>query len=163
MDLPRWAFSVLPVGVAAGLGGLAAKDAPKVYARLTKPRWAPPASAFGPVWSILYVTTGVTGWRLFRSASRRTKTLHLVQLSLNAAWPALFFGIRDKRSSLVVIALLDCALVAEIASLRNEDAEAATLLLPYFVWSMFATMLNASVSDPGRESASRSAFGLSSL
>jgi len=125
-------------------GGLAAKDAPKVYARLTKPRWAPPASVFGPVWSILYLTNGVAGWRLLRSASRRTKTLHLVQLSLNAAWPVLFFGVRDKRSSLVVIALLDCALVAEIASLRNEDAGAASLLLPYLVWSMFATVLNAS-------------------
>jgi tryptophan-rich sensory protein len=87
----------------------------------------------------------------------------LVQLSLNAAWPVLFFRVRDKRSSLVVIALLDCALVAEIASLRNEDAAAASLLLPYLVWSTFATALNASVSDPGTAMASRSAVGLSSL
>ena len=151
MDLARWGFSVLPVGVAAGAGGLAAKDAPKVYARLTKPRWAPPASAFGPVWSALYLTMGVAGWRLFRSASGRTKALHLVQLSLNAAWPAVFFGVRDKRSSLVIIGLLDCALAAEIASLRREDSVAASLLLPYLGWSAFATALNASVSDPGGE------------
>ncbi len=151
MDLARWGFSVLPVGVAAGAGGLAAKDAPKVYARLTKPRWAPPASAFGPVWSVLYLTMGVAGWRLFRSASGRTKALHLVQLSLNAAWPAVFFGVRDKRSSLVIIGLLDCALAAEIASLRRQDPVAASLLLPYLAWSAFATVLNASVSDPGEE------------
>ena len=151
MDLARWGFSVLPVGVAAGAGGLAAKDAPKVYARLTKPRWAPPASAFGPVWSVLYLSMGVAGWRLFRSASGRTKVLHLVQLSLNAAWPAVFFGVRDKRSSLVIIGLLDCALAAEIASLRRQDPVAASLLLPYLAWSAFATVLNASVSDPGEE------------
>jgi tryptophan-rich sensory protein len=153
MDLPRWAYSVLPVGIAAGLGGLAAKDAPEVYAGLTKPRWAPPASVFGPVWSILYLATGLAGWKLFRSGSRRTKTLHLVQLSLNTAWPAVFFGVRDKRSSLVIIALLDCALAAEVASLRHEDSAAASLLLPSLAWSAFATALNASVSDPGRHSA----------
>ena len=125
-------YSHLPVGVAAGAGGLAAKDAPKVYARLTKPRWAPPASAFGPVWSVLYLSMGVAGWRLFRSASGRTKVLHLVQLSLNAAWPAVFFGVRDKRSSLVIIGLLDCALAAEIASLRRQGpcGGIAALALP---------------------------------
>jgi translocator protein len=148
MDFSRWAFSVLPVGAAAGLGGLAARDAPVVYGRLTKPSWAPPASVFGPVWSVLYLTTGFAGWKLFSSASKRTKTLHLVQLSLNAAWPAMFFGIRDKRSSLVVIGLLDAVLAAEIASLRHENAAAASLLLPYLAWSAFATVLNATVSEP---------------
>jgi benzodiazapine receptor len=87
---------------------------------------------------------------LYRSASPRTKALHLIQLSLNAAWPALFFGVRDKRSSLVVIALLDCALAAEVVSLRHEDSVAASLLLPYLAWSAFATALNASVGDPGQ-------------
>ena len=148
MDIPRWAFSVLPVGAAAGLGGLAARDAPVVYGRLAKPSWAPPASVFGPVWSVLYLTTGIAGWKLFRSASKRTKTLHILQLSLNAAWPALFFGVRDKRSSLVVIALLDASLAAEITSLRREDPTAASLLLPYLAWSAFATVLNATVSEP---------------
>ena len=148
MDIPRWAFSVVPVGAAAGLGGLASRDAPVVYGRLTKPPWAPPASVFGPVWSALYLANGIAGWRLFRTASKRTKTLHLLQLSLNAAWPALFFGVRDKRSSLVVIALLDAVLAAEVASLRREDATAAALLLPYLAWSAFATALNAMVSEP---------------
>jgi len=151
MDIRRWAFSVVPVGVAAGVGGVGARDAQSTYARLTKPTWAPPAGAFGPVWSVLYVTIGVAGWRLFRSGSGRTRALHLAQLSLNAAWPALFFGIRNKRSSLVVIALLDAVVAAEIVSLRREDPVAAAVLLPYLGWSGFATVLNATVSDPGDE------------
>jgi len=149
MDVRRWVFAVAPVGAAAGLGGLGARGAERTYARLKKPAWAPPAGVFGPVWSVLYVTMGAAGWRLFRSASGRTKGLHLAQLALNAAWPALFFGVRDKRSSLVVIGLLDAVLVAEILSLRDEDRVAAALLLPYLKWSAFATLLNAAVSDPG--------------
>jgi tryptophan-rich sensory protein len=149
MEPRRLAFSVLPVGAAAGVGGLGARRAKETYARLIKPSWAPPAAAFAPAWSFLYVTIGIAGWRMFRSASRRTKLLHLAQLSLNGAWPALSFGVRDKRSSLVVIALLDTVLVAEILSLSHEDREAASLLLPYLGWSGFATLLNVAVSDPG--------------
>ena len=150
MDSRRWAFSVLPVGAAAGLGGWGARDAKHTYARLTKPTWAPPAGAFGPVWSVLYLMTGVAGWRLYRSGSGSTRFLHLAQLTLNAAWPALFFGVRDKRASLMVIALLDAALAAEILSLRDDDPAAAALLLPYLGWCGFATILNASVGDPGK-------------
>jgi tryptophan-rich sensory protein len=109
------------------------------------PLWAPPAAAFGPVWAALYLTMGISGWRLFRSASGRTKALHLAQLSLNTVWPALFFGVRGKRSSLVVIGHLDALLATEIISLRQEDPVAASLLLPYLAWSGFATFLNGAV------------------
>jgi translocator protein len=140
---------VAPVAAAAGLGGLGARRAPQTYRRLRKPPWAPPSTAFGPVWSVLYVAISVAGWRLFANASRRTRSLHLTQLALNAAWPIAFFGIRDKRASLIIIALLDGALTAEVLMLRVEDPVAASLLVPYLGWSGFATALNAAVSDPG--------------
>jgi len=150
VDIRRWGIAVGPVLVAAGVGSLGARNAPEAYRRLIKPSWAPPASAFGPIWSALYAGIGTAGWRLSRSASTPTKGLHLVQLALNAAWPVVFFTLRDKRSSLVVIALLDGALTAEVVRLRREDPGAAVLLLPYLAWSCFATALNAAVSDPPR-------------
>ncbi len=148
MDTRRWLFAVAPVAAAAGLGGLGARRAPEVYRRLRKPRWAPPAAAFGPVWTGLYVAIGLAGWRV-SGTSERARALHLAQLALNAAWPIAFFGVRDKRASLAIIALLDGALTAEILALRREDPLAATLLLPYAAWTGFATALNATVSDPG--------------
>lgn len=101
-----------------------------------------------PVWSALYVGIGAAGWRLSRTASPVTKGLHLTQLALNAAWPVVFFRVRDKRASLAVVALLDAAVTAEVLRLRREDPGAAVLLLPYLAWSGFATALNAAVSDP---------------
>jgi benzodiazapine receptor len=148
VDIRRWMIAVGPVAAAAGLGGVGARDAPETYRRLHKPRWAPPAGAFGPVWSALYVGIGAAGWRLSRTASPVTKGLHLTQLALNAAWPVLFFRVRDKRASLAVVALLDAAVTAEVLRLRREDPGAAVLLLPYLAWSGFATALNAAVSDP---------------
>jgi benzodiazapine receptor len=148
MQARRWIFAVAPVAAAAVLGGLGARRAPEVYSQLRKPRWAPPAAAFGPAWSALYLTIGVAGWRISESASPRTKALHLAQLALNGAWPAAFFGVRDKRAALTVIALLDLAVAAEVIRLGREDPGAAALLVPYLGWSAFATALNAAVSDP---------------
>jgi tryptophan-rich sensory protein len=151
VDIRRWGLAVGPVLAAAGLGGLGAKNAPETYRRLGKPGWAPPAGAFGPVWSALYVGIGAAGWRLSRSGSTATKSLHLAQLALCGVWPVVFFGVRDKRSSLLVIALLDAAVTAEVVRLRREDPTAAVLLLPYLAWNGFATALNAAVSDPAEQ------------
>ena len=148
MNARRLAFAVLPVVGAAVVGGLGSRDAPSTYARLGKPRWAPPASAFGPVWTALYATVAVAGWRAY-AASARARRLHLAQLALNAAWPGVFFGAREKRVSLAVIAGLDATLAAEVATLRRDDPVAAALLAPYLAWCGFATALNASVSEPG--------------
>jgi len=148
MNARRWIFAVGPVAAAAALGGLGARRAPETYGRLRKPGWAPPAAAFGPVWSALYAGIGVAGWRLSGNGSKRARLLHLVQLALNAAWPVAFFGLRDKRAALVIIALLDAVLAAEVITVRRDDPVAASLLAPYLGWSLFATALNAAVSDP---------------
>src|SRR3954454_24289178 len=103
MNLRRLAFAVLPVVGAAGLGGLASRRAPSTYARLDKPSWAPPASTFGPVWTALYATVAVAGYRAY-TASPDARGLQLPHLALNAAWPALFRIAREKRASRAVIA-----------------------------------------------------------
>jgi translocator protein len=147
MNLRRLAFAVVPVVAAAGLGGLGSRRAPSTYARLDKPGWAPPASTFGPVWTALYATVAVTGWRVY-PASSAVRALHLAQLAMNAAWPGVFFGARDKRASLAVIAALDALVATEVAVLGRDDRLAAGLLTPYLAWCGFATDLNAALSEP---------------
>ena len=147
MNLRRLAFAVLPVAAAAGIGGLGSRRAPTTYPRLDKPGWAPPASVFGPVWTALYATLAVAGWRI-HAGSPAARRLHLAQLALNAAWPGVFFSAREKRASLALIALLDATIVAEVATLRRDDRLAAALLAPYLGWCGFATALNAAVSEP---------------
>lgn len=145
------AFAVAPPLLAAAIGSLGARSAPEVYARLEKPRWAPPAAAYGPVWTALYATIGVAGWRLWsRDAPAGLLRLHVGQLALNAAWPLAFFSVRDKRLSLAVIAALDFAVAAEVVAVARRDRKTAALLAPYLLWSLFATALNATVEDPGQ-------------
>ncbi len=140
---------------AAAIGGIGARRAPQVYGRLDKPRWAPPAAVFGPVWSVLYVMIGVAGFRLARRDARTALRLHAAQLALNSLWPVAFFSARGKRTSLGVIVALDVLVAAEIAAATREDVVAAGLLTPYLGWCLFATALNAAVSDPGRATPGR--------
>ncbi len=138
---------------AALIGAAGSRDAPQVYARLEKPRWAPPAGAFGPVWGVLYVSMGIAAWRVWRGGHGAVPlALHGTQLALNAAWPAVFFAAGARREALAVIGALDAVLAAEIVAAARADRVASALLVPYLAWSLYATALTAAVRDPAEVS-----------
>ncbi|MHA3703358.1 TspO/MBR family protein [Jatrophihabitans sp. YIM 134969] len=142
------ALAVAPA-VAAAIGGIGSRRAPQVYPTLHKPRWAPPAGVFGPVWTVLYLLIGVAGWRLAaHPVGRKVIALHLVQLALNAAWPHAFFARGRKPVALAVIGALDAVLAVEVAAVVRRDPATAALLAPYLAWCGFATALNAAVEEP---------------
>lgn len=62
---------------AGALGAVASVDAASFYAGLSKPSWAPPASVFGPVWSVLYALMGIAAWLVWRSPRRNGMALGL--------------------------------------------------------------------------------------
>jgi len=59
------------VAVVAIVGGLAAADARSVYSGLELLSFAPPAWLFGPVWTVLYVATAVSGRLCWKSGGER--------------------------------------------------------------------------------------------
>lgn len=56
---------------AAALGAWASTSAASFYASLTLPAWAPPASVFGPVWTLLYAMMTVAAWLVWRERGWR--------------------------------------------------------------------------------------------
>ncbi len=147
--ISRLLFAVAPPVLAATIGGLAARDAPEVYRRLDKPRWAPPANVFGPAWSVLYTLNAVVGWRIGGRPAPSVVVPHATQLTLNTSWTPLFFAARQRRAALAVCVLLDATVLAEMhALIRQRDRTSAALLAPYLVWNVYATALTASVDDP---------------
>jgi len=85
---------LLAAFAAAAIGAIASVDAAAFYAQLSKPSWAPPAAAFGPVWTVLYALMGVSAWLVWRSPRPRRRALALfgAQLVANALWSWLFFA-----------------------------------------------------------------------
>jgi tryptophan-rich sensory protein len=90
---------------------------------------------FGPVWTLLYPLVAVAGWLAWREGRSRVGTLlFLLQLSLNAAWPWIFFGERRIDLALLCVAWLWLAILGTIRAFWRVSRGAAVLLLPYFGW-----------------------------
>lgn len=113
------------------------------YASLTKPEWAPPGWIFGPVWSFLYFTIGLSAWGVWHKHGwTGAHGLWFLQLFLNAAWTPIFFGWRESFLALVVIVLLWFAILGTCAATTRQSRWAGLLLLPYLGWVAFAAALN---------------------
>lgn len=116
------------------------------YAGLHKPSWNPPNWIFGPVWTFLYTAMAVAAWLVWRRGGwpRRARALcvFLVQLTLNALWSWLFFGLHRPDLALLDILLLWLAILWTWVRFRSVSPTAGWLLVPYLAWVTFAAALN---------------------
>lgn len=152
-SLSQWLVLALFLGICLATAGLgAASTSLSVgdwYAAIKKPSWNPPNWVFGPVWTALYIGMAVAAWLVWRKNGLADAWLPLrlfgVQLFLNAAWSALFFGMRNPGIALADIVLLWIAILATIVAFGRVSSLAATLLVPYLAWVSFATALNWSI------------------
>jgi benzodiazapine receptor len=91
----------------------------------------------------------VAGWLVWREAGFAGAGLALavyaLQLILNTAWPALFFGLHRPDLGFIDIVLLWVSIIATIVLFYPIHGVAALLLVPYLGWVMFATALNFAV------------------
>lgn len=145
---------VIAVAVPLAVGGLSgfatAAGVSTWYPTLVKPFFNPPAWIFAPVWTVLYVMMGVAAFLVWRrglggKGVKVALAFFLVQLGLNGLWSILFFGMRAPGLALVEIVLLWLAIGATIELFRRVVPLAGVLLLPYWAWVSFATLLNASL------------------
>jgi tryptophan-rich sensory protein len=139
------------VGLAALVGGLAVGDAGGEYAAVDRPTWAPPGWLFGPVWTVLYVLIALAGWLVWRRTGLgRALVPYTVQLVLNAAWTPIFFGAGAYGLAAIEIIALWCAIAATVIAFWRIHSGAAVLMLPYWAWVTFATVLNLMIWSMNR-------------
>jgi len=117
------------------------------YLALSKPSWTPPSGVFGPVWTALYVMMGVAAWLVWRRSGLATLPISLfaVQLALNVAWSAIFFGMRQPGWAFVDIVALWVAVAATMIAFYRVTPTAGLLLAPYLAWITFASALNLAI------------------
>lgn len=88
---------------------------------------------------------GTAAFLVSRSGDGRTRValaVFLGQLALNAAWSGAFFGLRSPAFGLAVIVPLLVAVAATTVLFARIDRRAAALVVPYLLWTAFATALN---------------------
>lgn len=141
---------ILPTLLCFLLGGLVAwwqSDAiEEWYPLLIKPALTPPNAAFPIAWSIIYLCMGISAGLVITSAAlsrRRVMTLWFFQLGFNVLWSILFFVFRSPLLGLIDIVILDILVVIYITQSARIRAGAAWFFVPYLLWILFATYLNA--------------------
>ena len=117
------------------------------YISLNKPSFNPPNWIFAPVWTILYIMMGVAAgivWaKGFHHIWVKTALYHFgFQLLFNALWSIVFFGFQNPFWALIVILILLVSILFTIKWFKVVSNTAAYLLIPYFLWVCFATLLN---------------------
>jgi benzodiazapine receptor len=123
---------------------------PTWYVSLNKPSFTPPSWVFAPVWVTLFTLMGLSLFIVLRKgfekpAIRRAVSVFVAQLVLNMLWSVAFFGFRSPLYGLIVITLLWITLLATIFTFYRISRTAAILLVPYFLWGSFASVLNFSI------------------
>ncbi|MEI2387905.1 TspO/MBR family protein [Breoghania sp. JC706] len=139
------AASFIVIVILAAASGAIFKPGPW-YETLRKPSWTPPKWAFPAVWTVLYILIAYAGWLVWDAAGWSLPLLFwALQIVLNAAWSALFFGRRRMDLALGDIALLWFAIACFIVAAWPASQLAAILFLPYLAWVTAAGLLNFSV------------------
>lgn len=121
----------------------------RYYRRLDKPAWTPPNIAFPIAWTTSYALSALSAWRVWRAKDSpdRTRALSLwwAQIGANAAWPALFYGLRSPKAGLADMEFYTAALTAYTATAGKVDKLAAVLSAPTLAWTAFANALNMEI------------------
>lgn len=123
---------------------------PGFFDVLNKPAWTPPAWAFGPIWTTLYILMGIALFLVWRKGLERPDVkiaigVFAIQLVLNFFWTIIFFGFRSLFGGLVEIVFLWIAILVNIILFYRISKTAGLLLVPYIIWVTIASYLNYTV------------------
>jgi tryptophan-rich sensory protein len=131
-----------------GIGGAVTEIGPW-YFSLIKPTWQPPDWAFGPIWTLIYITTGIAGVRAWRLGDSRQRRLFLIALlincGLNVLWSLLFFKMQRPDLSLIEVVALWLSIVPLILLPLRYSPRSSLLILPYLAWVSVAAYLNLTI------------------
>jgi benzodiazapine receptor len=154
MDLTnviKLVVSILACFAAGGIGSLFTfKAIPTWYAGLKKPPYTPPNWVFGPVWTTLYILMGISVFLIWQKGLPINSvilafTLFWVQLTFNALWSIIFFGMKSKGGGVIIIIVLWLLIIATMITSFRVSGWAGALLVPYIIWVSIASYLNIGV------------------
>lgn len=113
---------------------------------LVKPAWTPSGRLISAVWIVLYTAMAFSAWLVARNRKlheiRIPLAVFLGQLFFNVLWSFLFFGIKSPGLALLELSMLLIAVGTTIRIFLPFSKLASFLLVPYFLWVLFAGLLN---------------------
>jgi len=116
------------------------------YSEIIQPSFNPPSWVFPPVWSTLYVMMSIAIWRVWTAIfNSRILKLYFFHLFFNCIWSIIFFGFHQIGLALINIIVILFFIIVLMKEYLKIDKLSFYLMIPYFLWSSFALVLNASI------------------
>lgn len=139
-------FFILNFG-ALGLGGFFTGDGvpSEWYQELNKAPWTPPGWVFGAAWTSIMICFSIFLGLVWNKTENRNRLIFIygLQWMLNVIWNPIFFKFHMVLLGLVVITCLMGLMLYFIVLYRKKHFFKSLLVVPYFIWLVIATSLNA--------------------
>ena len=114
------------------------------YTNLNQAPWTPPGWIFGVAWTIIMLCFSVYLSKLFTVIkTKQLITVYILQVILNVSWNFIFFNLHQVLFALMTIILLTVVIFYMFFKYKKTANNISFLLLPYMVWLLIATSLNA--------------------
>ncbi len=115
------------------------------YNNLIKPLLSPPDWIFAPMWIFLYILILIAFILYLIKPAENKKEGYIfftIQMLLNLLWSPAFFYFQNILLAFIIIIGLDITVFYTIRKFYAISKIAGILLIPYFLWIIFATYLN---------------------
>lgn len=146
MWMPLLIFALLNFA-ALGIGGflMGGEVTGTWYAELNKAPWTPPGWVFGAAWTTIMICFSIYMAQAWQSVENKNflMALFAFQWLLNVAWNPVFFKFHQVEFGLLLITALTILVGYFLIGLFPQMKAKSLLVLPYFVWLLIATSLNA--------------------
>lgn len=140
----------LGITIGAGLlAGFLSGNQSDVYQNLIKPPLSPDSVLFPVVWGMLYILMGLALYfvRSTPCTVLRNKAINkfALQMFFNFCWPIAFFVFRLYCFSAVWLAVLLLLIAFTLYDFYRVRPICGIILIPYFIWCVYALYLNIGV------------------
>ena len=116
------------------------------YSQIILPSFNPPSWVFAPVWTSLYVMMSIAIWKIWiNSFDLELLKLYFIHLFFNGTWSIVFFGFHQIGLALINLIIIIVFIIMLMKKYLIRDKFSFYLMIPYFLWSSYALILNSSI------------------
>ena len=133
--------------IASAIGGfITASFKEPWYSQIILPSFNPPSWVFGPVWTTLYIMMSVAIWKIWiNSFDLKLLKFYLIHLFFNGTWSIIFFGFHQIGLALINLVVIVIFIILLMQRYFIRDKVSLYLMIPYFLWTSYALILNSSI------------------
>ena len=115
------------------------------YNGLNQAPWTPPGWVFGAAWNFIMLCFAffMAYWWTIAQNKKTVAILFGIQWVLNISWNPIFFSAQEVTLGLITISSLTILVSYMLFSNWKKLGVKTLLVVPYFVWLIIATSLNA--------------------